>query len=76
MEAKRRSASNDPEMFANYIKLAQSSMEVIEKNKEDGINCIKDIIVQGIKEGIFFAEFPHQAARTVYLATNVFIHPN
>lgn len=75
-EAKRRSAINDPEMFANYIKLAQTSMEVIEKGKEDGINRIEKIIVQGITEGIFFTEFPHQAARSVYLATSVFIHPN
>ena len=75
-EAKRRSAINDPEMFANYIKLAQSSMEVIEKGIEEGINCIEEIIVQGITEGIFFTEFPHQAARSVYLATSVFIHPN
>lgn len=75
-EAKRRSAINDPEMFANYIKLAQSSIEVIEKSIEDGISCIKEIIVQGITEGIFFTEFPQQAARTVYLATSVFIQPN
>lgn len=75
-EAKRRSAINDPEMFANYIKLAQSSMEVIEKGIEDGINRIEKIIVQGITEGIFFTEFPHQAAKSVYLATSVFIHPN
>lgn len=75
-EAKRRSAINDPEMFANYIKLAQSSMEVIEKSIEDGINCIKEIIVQGITEGIFFTESPHKAARAVYFATSVFIHPN
>lgn len=75
-EAKRRSAINDPEMFANYIKLAQSSMEVIEKSIEDGINHIKEIIVQGITEGIFFTEFPHKAARSVYLATSVFIYPN
>jgi AcrR family transcriptional regulator len=75
-EAKRRSAINDPEMFANYLKLAQSSMEVIQKGIEDGINCIEKIIVQGITEGIFFTEFPDKAARSVYLATSVFIHPN
>jgi len=75
-EAKRRSAVNDPEMFASYLKLAQSSMDVIEKSIEDGINSIKEIIVQGITEGIFFEEFPHQAAKSVYLATSVFIHPN
>lgn len=75
-EAKRHSAINDPEMFANYIKLAQSSMEVIEKSKEDGINCIEEIIAQGITEGIFFTQFPHQEARAIYLATSAFIHPN
>ena len=75
-EAKRRSAINDPEMFANYIKLAHSSMEVIEKSIEEGINRIKEIIVQGISEGIFFTESPQQAARAVYLATGVFINPN
>lgn len=75
-EAKRRSAINDPEMFAHYLKLAQSSMEVLEKSIEEGINRIQEIIVQGITEGIFFTESPHQAAKTVYLATSVFIYPN
>lgn len=75
-EAKHRSAINDPEMFAIYIKLAQRSMEVIKKSIEEGINRIREIIVQGITEGIFFTESPHQAAITVYHATSVFIHPN
>ncbi len=75
-EAKRRSAQDDPEMFANYLKLAHSSMEVIEKSIEEGIQVIQQIIVQGITEGIFFAESPAQAARSIYLATSAFIHPN
>jgi AcrR family transcriptional regulator len=75
-EAKRLSSINDPEMFANYIKLAQGSMGVIEKSKEEGINRIRQIIEQGVTEGIFFSEFPDQAARSVYLATSVFIYPN
>jgi AcrR family transcriptional regulator len=76
VEAKHHSAINDPEMFANYIKLAQSSMEVIEKGREEGINSIENIIVQGITEGMFFTESPYKEARSVYLATSVFIHPN
>ena len=76
VEAKHHSAINDPEMFANYIKLAQSSMEVIKKGIEEGINSIEGIIVQGITESIFFTESPYQEARAVYLATSVFIHPN
>jgi len=75
-EAKRLSAINAPEMFSNYIKLARNSMEVIEKVIEDGINRIEKIIVQGITEGIFFAESTHQAEKSVYLATSVFIHPD
>lgn len=75
-EAKRRSRVNDPEMFANYLKLAQNSMDVIEKSIEDGINSIEEVIVQGITEGIFFTEFPHEAAIAVYHATSAFIHPN
>jgi hypothetical protein len=51
-------------------------MEVIEKSIGEGINCIKEIIVQGISEGIFFTESPHQAAIAVYHATSTFIHPN
>jgi hypothetical protein len=51
-------------------------MEVIEKVIEDGINRIEKIIVQGITEGIFFAESTHQAEKSVYLATSVFIHPD
>ena len=76
VEAKHHSAINDPEMFANYIKLAQSSTEVIQKGIEEGINSIEGIIEQGITEGIFFTESPHQEARAVYLATSIFIHPN
>ncbi|HEX9026220.1 MAG TPA: TetR family transcriptional regulator [Clostridium sp.] len=76
VEAKHHSAINDPEMFANYIKLAQSSTEVIKKGIEEGINSIEGIIVQGITEGIFFTESPYQEARAVYNATSVFIHPN
>jgi len=76
VEAKHHSAINDPEMFANYIKLAQSSMEVIKNGIEEGINSIEGIIVQGITEGIFFTESPYQEAKSVYLATSVFIHPN
>lgn len=75
-EAKRLSAINDPEMFANYLKLASNSMVVIEKAIEDGINQIEKVIVQGNTEGIFFAESPHQEAKSVYLATSVFIHPS
>jgi AcrR family transcriptional regulator len=75
-ETKRNSAINDPEMFANYMKLVNNSMEVIEKHIEDGINQIEKIIVQGITEGIFFTECPHQAAKAAYLATSVFIYPN
>ncbi|MDQ7094340.1 TetR family transcriptional regulator [Desulfosporosinus sp. PR] len=75
-EAKRLSAINDPEMFAHYIKLAHSSMEVIEKVKEDGINKIEKVIRQGIAEGIFFTESSPQVAKSVYLATSVFIHPD
>jgi AcrR family transcriptional regulator len=75
-EAKRLSAVNDPEMFGSYLKLAQNSMDIIEKSIEEGINSIKNIIEQGIAEGIFFEDFPYQAARAVYLATSVFIHPN
>ncbi|WP_196600878.1 TetR/AcrR family transcriptional regulator [Pectinatus frisingensis] len=74
-EAKRLSAINDPEMFANYLKLASNSMEVIEKAIEVGINRIEKVILQGIAEGIFFAESSHQAAKSVYLATHVFINP-
>lgn len=76
VEAKHHSAINDPEMFANYIKLAQRSMEVIKNGIEEGINSIEKVIVQGITEGIFFTESPYQEARSVYLATSVFIHPN
>jgi len=76
VEGKRLSSINDPEMFANYIKLAQASMEVIEMLKEGGINEIEKIIVQGITEGMFFTESSHQSAKSVYLATTVFIHPN
>lgn len=75
-EGKRLSAINDPEMFANYTKLARDSMEVIEKHIEDGINQIEKIIVQGITEGIFFTESSRQSAKSVYLATSVFNYPN
>lgn len=75
-EGKRLSAIDDPEMFANYIKVAHSSVEVIRKSVEEGIDRIKESIAQGISEGIFFTESPYQAARAVYFATGAFINPN
>ncbi|MDO3411079.1 TetR family transcriptional regulator [Saccharibacillus sp. CPCC 101409] len=75
-ETKRRSAASDPEMFANYLKVAHSSVEVIEKSIEEGIKRIEESIVQGMSEGIFFTDSPGRAARTVYFATSVFINPN
>jgi hypothetical protein len=63
------------EMFLNYLNLAQNSIEAIEKGIEDAINSIHVIIEQGMREGVFFTESPYQSARTVYLATSVFINP-
>jgi hypothetical protein len=63
-------------MFAHYLKLAQVSLNVIEKSNADGINKIKEILEQGAKEGIFFEKPPHQAATALYLGTSVFIYPN
>lgn len=75
-ETKRRSAINDPEMFANYMKLFSVSTEVIRKHKEEAISYIEDVIVQGIADGIFFSEAPHQAAIAAYLAMSVFVYPD
>lgn len=51
-------------------------MEVIEKHIEEGINQLEKVIVQGITEGIFFSDTPHQAARATYLAMSVFVYPD
>ncbi len=75
-ESKHKSENSDPEMFAIYSKLVQSSTNVIEKNIEKGILGIKSVIDEGIDSGVFKANLTSDIATSVYLATSVFIQPN
>ncbi len=75
-EAKRNSSINDPEMFGHYLKLAQSSTEVLKKSQTEGINLIKKLIEQGVVEGIFNVVDIEMASKSVYTATTAFMHPN
>ena len=75
MEAKRLSSINDPEIFANYIKLSNNSMGVLENHLNDLVNQLEKIIMQGITEGIFFSKSSSQSAKAVFLATRSFNYP-
>ena len=75
VQGKRKSAFDDPEMFANYTAMAADASEVLERHMEQLVSQLESIIIQGATEGIFSVAEPHQAAKAIFLATSRFHHP-
>lgn len=75
VEAKRQSAADNPEMFANYTAMAAEANEVLKRHMDHIVSQLTGIITQGKAEGIFTVEDPQQAAQAIYLSTSRFHHP-
>ena len=73
--AKRRRASEDPELFAAYLTLAADAQSIAAAHVDELIHLVASIIRAGTKEGAFRAPDPTAAARALLLATTRFHHP-
>ena len=72
---KHKKVSDDPEMFATYLALAQEACEVVKAHKERLIEQIAHILSDGVKQGAFAVDDVNAAARAIFDATSRFHHP-
>ena len=72
---KHKKVSDDPEMFATYLALAQEACEVVKAHKERLVEQIAHIISDGVKQGAFAVDDVNAAARAIFDATSRFHHP-
>jgi AcrR family transcriptional regulator len=73
--AKRRRASEDPELFAAYRTLAGDTQAVTGAHVDELVELAATIIRAGVKEGTFRKIDPVAAGRAVLSATSRFHHP-
>jgi AcrR family transcriptional regulator len=75
VQAKRRKALDDRELFATYIELTADAREVVKAHVETLIDQLARIIAEGVAQGEFSAPDPRAAARAVFDATSRFHNP-
>ena len=72
---KHKKVSDDPEMFATYLALAQEACEVVKAHKERLVEQIAHILSDGVEQGVFVVDDVKAAARAIFDATSRFHHP-
>jgi AcrR family transcriptional regulator len=75
VEAKRRKALQDPELFATYVELAAEAREVVGRHVDTLVHQLARIISDGVAQGAFAADDPVAAARATFDATSRFHNP-
>ena len=75
VEAKRRKALDDPELFATYIELAADAREVVKTHVETLVDQLARIVAEGVADSAFNADDPRAAARAAFDATSRFHNP-
>jgi AcrR family transcriptional regulator len=75
VQAKRRKALDDPELFATYIELAAEARNVVRAHVETLVEQLARIIADGAAQDDFAVEDPSAAARAVFDATSRFHNP-
>jgi AcrR family transcriptional regulator len=75
VQAKRRKALDDPELFATYIELAADAREVVKTHVEMLVDQLARIVAEGVAESAFAADDPGAAARAAFDATTRFHNP-
>jgi AcrR family transcriptional regulator len=75
VQAKRRKALEDPELFATYVQLAAGARDVVRAHVESLIGQLARIVADGVAEGDFLADEPKVAARAAFDATSRFHNP-
>jgi AcrR family transcriptional regulator len=74
-EIKYKKVTDDPEMFATYLTLAQEACEVVKAHKERLVSQVADILSDGVKQGEFEVTDVKASARAVFDATVRYHHP-
>jgi AcrR family transcriptional regulator len=72
---KHKKVSDDPEMFATYLTLAQEACKVVKAHKEGLVEQIAHILKDGVKDGVFRVSDVKASARALFDATCRFHHP-
>jgi AcrR family transcriptional regulator len=75
VQAKRRKALDDPELFATYIALAAEAREVVQAHVETLVDQLARIVGDGVAAGEFATGDPRAAARAAFDATGRFHNP-
>ncbi len=75
VEAKRRKALDDPELFATYVELTADARKVVRAHVDTLVEQLSSIIVDGVAQGEFAVEDPVAAARAAFDATSRFHNP-
>ena len=74
-EAKQKRVSEDPEMFATYLTLAQEACKTVKAHKEKLTDQVALILSDGVKQGVFQVADAKVAAQAIFDATSRFHHP-
>jgi AcrR family transcriptional regulator len=75
IDIKYKKVTEDPEMFATYLTLAQEACEAVRAHKERLVDQVAHIISDGVKQGAFHVADAKIAARAVFDATTRYHHP-
>ena len=75
IDIKYKKVTEDPEMFATYLTLAQEACEAVKAHKERLVDQVAQIIADGLKQGAFQVADAKVAARAVFDATTRYHHP-
>jgi AcrR family transcriptional regulator len=73
--SKRRSARDDPELFATYVALVEEARLVVKAHVNDLVKQITQIIADGIARGEFTVENPVTTGQAIWAATTRFHNP-
>jgi AcrR family transcriptional regulator len=72
---KHKKVSDDPEMFATYLTLAQEACKVVKAHKDGLVDQIAHMLSEGVEQGVFQVADAKASARAIFDATSRFHHP-
>jgi AcrR family transcriptional regulator len=67
--------TEDPEMFATYLALAQDAREVVKAHKDRLTDQLASILSEGVAQGVFYVADVKVTAQAIFDATIRFHHP-
>jgi AcrR family transcriptional regulator len=73
--AKQKLVTEDPEMFATYLTLAQESCKTVRAHRESLIDQVAQILSDGVKQSVFQVADTKTTAQAIFDATSRFHHP-